>query len=91
MRIGIDKAGRVVLPKAVRDHYGVNPGAVLEVEESDEIIVLRPIHDEPSVGEKNGLLVVSSPADEDLADSVSRMREGRLDSIASAASKDRRP
>ncbi len=89
MRIGIDKAGRVVLPKAIRDQYGLDPGTFLEVEESEETIILRPIHEEPSVREKDGFLVVSAPLEEDLTDIVSRMRDERFHGIASATSEKR--
>ncbi|MBN2292789.1 MAG: AbrB/MazE/SpoVT family DNA-binding domain-containing protein [Pirellulales bacterium] len=90
MRIGIDKTGRVVLPKAVREQYGLDPGTILEVESSDEVIVLRPIHEEPLVREKDGFLVVSATVDEDLSDAVSRMREERIGGITSVKSKESR-
>jgi AbrB family looped-hinge helix DNA binding protein len=38
----IDKAGRVVLPKLVRDALQINPGDSLELESSDDQIALRP-------------------------------------------------
>lgn len=90
MRISIDKAGRVVLPKAVREQYGLDSGTILEVEGSDEAIILRPIHEQPSVREKDGFLVFSATVDEDLSDVVNRMREERIDGIASATAKERR-
>lgn len=87
MRIGIDKVGRVVLPKAVREQYGLDPGTELEIEESDNMIILRPIHQEPSIREKEGLLVVSAPINDDLTDVVSRMRDERSDSLATTKSR----
>ncbi len=38
----IDKAGRVVLPKPVRDALQISPGDSLELESSEDHIVLRP-------------------------------------------------
>ena len=35
MRTTIDKAGRVVIPAAVREHAGFSPGAELEVTEDE--------------------------------------------------------
>jgi AbrB family transcriptional regulator (stage V sporulation protein T) len=37
----LDKFGRVVIPKALRDSLGLKPGEPLEVEERDEQIVLK--------------------------------------------------
>jgi AbrB family looped-hinge helix DNA binding protein len=38
----IDKAGRVVLPKPVRDAVQISPGDSLELESSEDHIILRP-------------------------------------------------
>jgi AbrB family looped-hinge helix DNA binding protein len=38
----IDKAGRVVLPKPVRDALQISPGDSLELESSEDHIILRP-------------------------------------------------
>jgi AbrB family looped-hinge helix DNA binding protein len=35
MRSTIDKAGRVVIPAAIREHAGLKPGAALEVTADD--------------------------------------------------------
>ena len=81
MRLTIDKAGRVVLPKAVRDEYALSPGTVLEVEETPDAIVLRPAHDQPTVRQKDGLLVVAAPMAADLTDIVRQSRDQRLDDL----------
>ena len=40
--INMDKAGRIVLPKPVRDELQLSPGDALELEVSEDRIVLRP-------------------------------------------------
>ena len=57
MTLKIDKAGRVVLPKPVRDRLGLKAGTDLEVEETAEGVVLRPVHQRASLVNRNGLLV----------------------------------
>jgi AbrB family looped-hinge helix DNA binding protein len=57
MTLRIDKGGRVVLPKPVRDHLRLIPGSNLELEERAEGIVLRPVKRRASLVEKDGLLV----------------------------------
>lgn len=42
MRTTIDRAGRVVIPKAVRDQAGLEAGAEVEVEFRDGRIELEP-------------------------------------------------
>lgn len=42
MRASIDGAGRVVVPKAIRDRLRLRGGETLEVEERDGVIELRP-------------------------------------------------
>jgi AbrB family looped-hinge helix DNA binding protein len=38
----IDRAGRVVIPKAVRERYGLRPGEPLELLETGDELRLRP-------------------------------------------------
>jgi AbrB family looped-hinge helix DNA binding protein len=42
MRTTIDRAGRVVIPKAVRDQAGLEAGTEIEVEFRDGQVVLEP-------------------------------------------------
>jgi len=42
MRVAMDKAGRIVLPKRVRDALGLQPGVELELLEEDGRVVLEP-------------------------------------------------
>ena len=56
MRSTIDKAGRLVIPKALRDQLGLRPG---EVELSADGAALRvvPVHDD-TLAEADGRLVI---------------------------------
>jgi AbrB family looped-hinge helix DNA binding protein len=42
MRTTIDKAGRVVIPKPLRDALGLVPGTELEILEQDGCVVIEP-------------------------------------------------
>ena len=50
----IDKAGRVVLPKPVRDALQISPGDSLELESSEDHIVLRPARGRARMYKKQG-------------------------------------
>jgi AbrB family looped-hinge helix DNA binding protein len=56
----IDKAGRVVLPKPVRDALQISPGDALELESSEDHIVLRPAPGTGRVYKKQGMWVFNS-------------------------------
>jgi AbrB family looped-hinge helix DNA binding protein len=42
MRVTIDRAGRIVVPKAMRDELGITPDTPLEIEVVDDHIELSP-------------------------------------------------
>lgn len=42
MQTSIDRLGRVVVPKAIRDRLRLVGGETLEVEEHDGVVTLRP-------------------------------------------------
>jgi len=53
----LDKAGRIVLPKPVRDELQLAPGDVLEIESTGEEITLRPLRGSAPLRKKHGLWV----------------------------------
>lgn len=53
----IDKAGRVVLPKPVRDELQIEPGDPLEIESSEEQVILRPVRGTTPLRKKKGIWV----------------------------------
>ena len=53
----IDRFGRIVIPKRVRNDYDLKPGTHIRIVESDDAIVLKPLHGEPNVIKKDGVLV----------------------------------
>ncbi|MCL4414072.1 MAG: AbrB/MazE/SpoVT family DNA-binding domain-containing protein [Actinobacteria bacterium] len=42
MRTTIDKAGRIVVPKQIRDRLHLSEGCLLDIEERDGAVELRP-------------------------------------------------
>ena len=57
MTLKMDKAGRVILPKPVRDRLGLHAGSDFEIQETSEGIVLRPAHHRPSLVKKGSFWV----------------------------------
>jgi AbrB family looped-hinge helix DNA binding protein len=78
----IDKAGRIVLPKPVRDKLQLVAGDALELKNSGEEIVLRPVRIAPSMRKRDGIWVfnLGSPISGASIDAaIQNLREERHD------------
>jgi len=62
MTIHVDGAGRIVLPKPIRERLRIHSGCELSLEESAEGILLRPVTKRPSLIIKRGLLLHTGAA-----------------------------
>ena len=81
--ISLDKAGRVVLPKGLRDKLRLEAGDELLVEESGEQIILRPVRTQPTLKKERGVWVYQGTqraerSIESLPDLIDASREERL-------------
>ena len=56
----LDKAGRIVLPKPLRDEFQLSAGDSLELESSEEWIVLRPARGRGQMKKESGVWVFDS-------------------------------
>ena len=78
-KVSIDKAGRVVLPKALRDRMQLAPGDDLLVESEGERITLRPVRPQATLRKERGVWVYQGePSDASIPELVDRQREKRL-------------
>ncbi|MBI4910042.1 MAG: AbrB/MazE/SpoVT family DNA-binding domain-containing protein [Acidobacteria bacterium] len=59
MTVQIDKAGRIVLPKPVRDQLGLEPGTSLELRVAERQVILLAPDTGPSLVQEGGFLVYS--------------------------------
>ena len=83
MTLRIDKAGRIVVPKSIRDRLGLGPGADLEVSEGPEGLLLKPVRRRPSLVQEGELLVHQGtlPKDYDWNRLLEDSREERLRTV----------
>jgi AbrB family looped-hinge helix DNA binding protein len=84
MTLKMDKAGRVILPKPVRDRLGLRAGSDLEILETPEGVVLRPAGRKPSIVKKQGLWVYIGelPPGFDAVEAIRDDREERIRKLA---------
>jgi len=83
MKTTLDRFGRVVVPKDIRDRLGLRPGAEIEIDEKGNEVVLKPVEHEPPLMVKEGILVFSGTATGDIRGAVRAHREGQLRQAAS--------
>ena len=84
MKITIDRAGRVVVPKQLRDRFNLVAGTELEIEATGDGLRLRKIVSEPTLIRKKGFLVHhgTTRAAIDIVDFIRAEREARSRYIA---------
>lgn len=68
VRLTVDKTGRIVLPKPLRQELQLAPGDTLEAETSGEQITLRPVRGNAPLRKKHGIWVYR--AGEPLSDAL---------------------
>ena len=61
MQTTIDAAGRVVIPKSMRDSLGLTGGRTIEISEREGVIEIQPAATTMRLEERNGHLVAVSP------------------------------
>ncbi len=57
IRLTIDKSGRIVFPKPLRERLGLKPGTELEVMDQPDGVFLRRVEEQPALVKIDGLWV----------------------------------
>ena len=83
MIITIDGAGRVVVPKQLREQFNLGPGTKLEIEARGDGVMLRKVGTEPALMRKKGILIHHGSARValDIVEFIRAEREARSRSI----------
>jgi AbrB family looped-hinge helix DNA binding protein len=82
--ISIDRAGRVVLPKPIRERLQLAPGESLEIEAFEDHIVLRPARPQGRMRKELGVWVYDSgePLGADVVrETIQKVRDERSDQV----------
>jgi len=81
METTVDRFGRIVIPKRVREDLGLRPGTKLEIEAVGEEVLLKPVHEKPHVVDREGVLIFTGSASGDLLEAVKEHRRERTGKI----------
>ena len=77
MEATLDRFGRIVIPKKIREDLHLQVGSSIRIEEGEGEIVLKPVEGEPSLVKKDGVLVFSGKAVENVETAVEEHRQER--------------
>lgn len=83
MDLRIDKAGRIVVPKPLRERLGFNPNVELEAVEQPDGVLLKRVEQRPSMTKIDGLWVHHGRPEPGASwdNAVDDAREERIQSI----------
>ena len=77
METTLDRFGRIVIPKKIREGFNLGAGSPVRIEEGQEGIVLKPIEGDPCLSEKDGVLVFSGKCVGDMEGVLDELRQQR--------------
>lgn len=83
MKATIDRFGRVVVPKDMRDRLGLMPGSEIEIKEHDREIVIKQAEQESPLRIEDGVLVFAGTVIGNVAESIRKHREERIAKLSS--------
>ena len=77
MEATLDRFGRIVIPKKIREDFHLHVGSPIRIEEGEGEIILKPVEGEPNLVKKDGVLVFSGKAVGSVETAIEKHREER--------------
>lgn len=81
METTLDRFGRIVIPKKIRDDFNLEAGTQIKIEKTDQAIILKAIQGEPNLHWKDGVLVFSGASMGDIGGALAKHRKERARGI----------
>jgi len=80
-KLTIDKFGRIVIPKNIRDDFGIQPGNNLMIKESREGFFITPVKEKELITEEDGFLIITPSSDINFENLIKDLRDGRIKKV----------
>jgi AbrB family looped-hinge helix DNA binding protein len=78
-KLTLDQAGRVMIPKPLRQELHLGPGDTLQLDRDGDQIILRPMRPKALLKKERGVLVYQGePTEASITAVIDRQREKRL-------------
>ncbi len=77
----LDNYGRIVIPRKIRKSLNLKPGTQIRIDENDQMITLKAIHEEPTLVWKGKVLVYSGTIVGDIDETLKKHREERIKKV----------
>jgi AbrB family looped-hinge helix DNA binding protein len=78
-KLTLDQAGRVLIPKGLRQELHLCPGDTLQLESDGDEITLRPLRPKALLKKEHGVWVYQGePSDASITDLIDMAREGQI-------------
>lgn len=78
-KLTLDRAGRLMIPKALRQKLHLSPGDTLQLESEGDRITIRPVRPEALLKKEQGVWVFQGErANASIPDLIDQQREKRL-------------
>jgi AbrB family looped-hinge helix DNA binding protein len=74
----LDKFGRVIIPKRVREHLGIDTKTSLNISEDGKRIVIELIKEKAPVIDRNGILVFTGKLEDKESELIKSDRNRRM-------------
>ena len=81
METKLDRFGRIVIPKKIRNDFNLKPGDQIRIEEREQVIILKTVEGEPNLHWKEGVLVFSGVPIGEFGDAIAKHREDRVNKL----------
>lgn len=79
----LDKFGRVIIPKKLREQLGITPETTLHIEEDGKRIIIEPVQEAEPLIEREGVLISTGKLRADAAELLTRERKRRMHQLLS--------